>query len=53
MGGSLGILSSLGILLQYTKEMEPRLSWGMMSTIMVLFALLSLAMVTDVKEVEQ
>lgn len=51
MGGVLGIIFSLGILLQFTKEMDPRHCWGMMSTIMVIFAIISLAMVSEVNEV--
>lgn len=51
MGANLGILFSLSILLQFTKEMDPRHSWGMMSTILVIFAMISLAMVSEVMEV--
>ena len=50
MGLSLGnVAASLAILNQVSKDMELKHAWGSLSTIMTLFALSSLYLITEVK----
>jgi len=49
MGLSLGVIMSLSVLFQFTKTLDPMVSWGFMSIIMILFALSLLVIVTEPK----
>lgn len=47
MGLSLGVMVSLAGLFELTLNMNPRYAWGMISTIMIIFAFSSLYLVSD------
>ena len=51
MGSATGTIISLSGLFELTKQMEPRHAWGLISCLTVIFALISLFVVVEPKEV--
>ena len=47
MGLSLGVISCLSVLFQFTKNLDPTVSWGIMSIIQILFSISILYIVKD------
>ena len=50
MGLSLGVIISLSVLFEFTKNMDPQHSWGVLSMLMVIFGLIMLFMIEEPPE---
>ena len=50
MGLSLGVLVSLSVLFEFTKNLDPQYSWGILSMLMVIFGLLMIFMIDEPPE---
>ena len=50
MGLSLGVIISLSVLFEFTKNMDPQHSWGILSMLMVIFGLIMLFMIEEPPE---
>ena len=50
MGLSIGVIFSLGVLFEFTKDLDPKYSWRIMAFIMVLFAIGTLFMISEPPE---
>jgi hypothetical protein len=50
MGLSLGVIFSLSVLFEYTKNLDPQISWGILSMSMVIFGLFMLFMIEEPPE---
>mmetsp|Transcript_11155 Transcript_11155/g.18730 ORF Transcript_11155/g.18730 Transcript_11155/m.18730 type:complete len:141 (-) Transcript_11155:701-1123(-) len=50
IGLSAGVIISLSVLYEFTKDLDPKYSWGIMSIISVSFAISSLFMVSEPPE---
>jgi uncharacterized membrane protein YjfL (UPF0719 family) len=50
MGISLGVVASLGVLFEYTKDLDPLISWRIMGAVMLIFAIGMLLMISEPPE---
>ena len=50
MGMNLGIIISLGVLFQYTKDMDPMFSWRIMGGVMLIFSIVMVMLVSEPPE---
>lgn len=50
MGMNLGIIISLGVLFQFTKDLDPLISWRIMGGVMLVFSILMACMISEPPE---
>lgn len=50
MGMNLGIIVSLGVLFQFTKDMDPLISWRIMGAVMLIFSIVMILLISEPPE---
>ena len=50
MGLSLGVIISLSVIFEFTKNLDPQYSWGIMSALTAIFAMVVLFMIDEPPE---
>ena len=53
IGLSLGVILSLSVLVQFTKNIDPKWSWGIMGGLSVFLGILTIFMVSEPSEVKR
>ena len=53
MGFSIGVILSLSVVFEFTKDLDPRYSWGTMSASLVIFSFALLAMIDEPRILKQ
>ena len=53
MGLSIGVITSLSVLFEFTKDLDPIFSWGTMSILLIIFAFVLVLMIKEPKIVKK